>query len=108
MIRKLGVSAAIIVGVFLAIVSAQPDIRTTVFASGFTLPLAIVQDPRDASIRFVLEQGGRIRVLQNQTLLAADFLNLTSVIASGGERGLLGMAFPPDEATSGRFYLNFT
>jgi glucose/arabinose dehydrogenase len=40
--------------------------------------------------------------------LATDFLDLRGSITSGGERGLLGLAFPPDSATSGRFYVNFT
>ncbi len=87
---------------------SQSDIFAAVYAEGFTLPVAIVQDPTNRSIQFVVELGGRIRVVQNGTVLAADFLNLTAAIASGGERGLLGMAFAPDYRTSGRFYLNFT
>ena len=53
-------------------------------------------------------QGGRIRVVQNGTVLATDFLDLINAISSGGEQGLLGMAFAPDYATSGHFYVNFT
>ena len=87
---------------------AQPDLRARVYASGFTAPVAFVQDPTNRAIQFVVEQGGRIRVVQNGAVLAQDFLNLTSVISSGGERGLLGMAFAPDYLTSRRFYLNFT
>jgi glucose/arabinose dehydrogenase len=88
--------------------AAQPEIRTTVVASGLSLPVAVIQDPRDASVQFVVEQGGRIRVVQNQAVLATDFLTLTGSITSGGERGLLGLAFAPDDASSGRFYVNFT
>jgi glucose/arabinose dehydrogenase len=106
--RKLCGSIVIIAAALTTAGSAQSGIRAVVFASGFTLPLAIVQDPRDASVQFVVEQGGRIRTVQNQTVLAADLLNLTGSISSGGERGLLGMAFPPDDATTGRFYVNFT
>src|SRR5204862_3967982 len=57
---------------------------------------------------FVLEQGGLIRVVRAGTVLPTAFLDLTAAVASGGERGLLGMAFAPDSATSGRFFLNFT
>ncbi len=76
--------------------------------SGLSSPLAFVQDPGDATIQYVLQQGGRIRLIRNGALQSAPFLDLTSSISSGGERGLLGMALPPDYATSGRFYVNFT
>jgi glucose/arabinose dehydrogenase len=59
-------------------------------------------------VQFVVQQSGRIRVVQNGNVLATDFLDLTSSISSGGERGLLGLAFAPDYATSGRFFVGFT
>jgi glucose/arabinose dehydrogenase len=82
--------------------------RTRVYVSGFTLPLDFVQDPADPTVQFVVEQGGRIRVVRNGTLLGTDFLDLRSVVRSGGEQGLLGLAFPPNAATTGRFFVNFT
>lgn len=87
---------------------AAAQVRARVHATGFTLPLAIVQDPTNVNVQFVLEQGGRIRVVQNGSVLGTDFLDLTSSVASGGERGLLGLAFPPDTAATGRFFVNFT
>ena len=88
---------------------AQPvPLRTTVYASGFSLPVAFVQDPSDSSIQYVVEQAGRIRVVRNGVVLATDLLNLTGAITFGGEQGLLGMAFAPDAAVSGRFFVNFT
>jgi glucose/arabinose dehydrogenase len=106
--RKLCGLTLLVAAALTLVGSAQSAIQAVVFASGFTLPLAVVQDPRDASVQFVVEQGGRIRVVRNQTVEATDFLNLTASISSGGERGLLGMAFPPDESATGRFYVNFT
>jgi glucose/arabinose dehydrogenase len=91
-----------------AVVAAQTPIRARVFVSGLTAPVAFVQDPTNPAVQFVVEQGGRIRVVSNATLLTADFLDLRGAIASGGERGLLGLAFAPDYATSRRFYVNFT
>ena len=85
---------------------AQLVSRTIV--SGLTAPLGFVQDPSDPAVQYVVEQGGRIRVLRAGVLQADDFLNLSGSILSGGERGLLGLVFPPDYATSGRFYVNFT
>jgi glucose/arabinose dehydrogenase len=85
------------------------QLQGQVYASGFQFPLAFVQDPTDRTVQFVVQQRGRIRVVRNGTVLPADFLNLTgSVSSSGGERGLLGLAFPPDYATTGRFFVNFT
>jgi glucose/arabinose dehydrogenase len=86
---------------------AQP-LRTRVYASGFTAPLAFVQDPTDRDVQFVVEQGGRIRVVRGGALLPADFLDLRGAIASGGERGLLGLAFAPDYGLTRRFFVNFT
>jgi glucose/arabinose dehydrogenase len=86
----------------------QPPLRAEVHASGFSAPLAFVPDPTDPMLQFVVQQGGRIRAVRGGTVLPQDFLDLTSSVLSGGERGLLGMAFAPDYAASGRFYVNFT
>lgn len=87
---------------------AEAQVRATVYATGFSQPLAIVQDPTNPAVQFVLEQRGRIRVVQNGIVLGTDFLDLTAEVSSGGERGLLGLAFPPDSAQSRRFFVNFT
>jgi glucose/arabinose dehydrogenase len=56
----------------------------------------------------VVEQAGHIRVVRDRVVLAQDFLDLTGAVLCCGERGLLGLAFPPDAAASGRFFVNFT
>jgi glucose/arabinose dehydrogenase len=58
-------------------------------------------------VQFVVQQNGHIRVVRDGTVLPSDFLDLSSEISVGGERGLLGLAFAPD-AASGRFFVNFT
>ncbi len=87
---------------------AEAQLQGQVYASGFQSPVAFVQHPTDRTVQFVVQQTGRIRVVRNGTVLATDFLNLTSSVRSGGERGLLGLAFAPDYASSGRFFVNFT
>lgn len=87
---------------------ALAQISTQVFVSGLSAPVEFVQDPSDRTVQFIVEQGGRIRVVANGVLQPTDFLNLAGQITTGGERGLLGLAFPPDYATSGRFFVNFT
>ncbi|PYR90775.1 MAG: glucose dehydrogenase [Acidobacteria bacterium] len=86
---------------------AQVPLRMRTYASGFTNPLAFVQDPSDRNVQFVVEQAGRIRVVRNGATLDADFLDLRGAVVAGGEQGLLGLAFPPD-ASSPRFFVNFT
>ena len=100
--------AAACAAVFLHSVTASAQLRATVVVSGLTQPVAFVQDPGDSATRYVVEQRGTIRVVRNGAVQPAPFLDLTASIASGGERGLLGLAFAPDYATSGRFYVNFT
>ena len=74
----------------------------------FSSPTYLTAPPGDGERLFVVEQGGRIRVVRNGVTLPADFLNITSLVLSGGERGLLSMAFAPDYAVSGRFYVYYT
>jgi glucose/arabinose dehydrogenase len=85
---------------------AQLRLRTQ--TTGLSSPVAVLQDPADRNVQFVVQQGGRIRVVRAAAVLPADFLDVSSSIVAGGEQGLLGMAFPPDAPTSGRFFVNFT
>ncbi len=87
--------------------AARAQLHARTYASGFSLPLAFIQDPTDRTVQFVVQQNGRIRVVRSGAVQAADFLDLRSVVSSGGEQGLLGLAFAPD-TSSGRFFVNFT
>jgi glucose/arabinose dehydrogenase len=75
----------------------------------FSSPVFVTSDPRDPERLFVVEQGGRIRLVENG--VQSTYLDLnspTDLVASGGERGLLSMAFAPDFETSGHFYVYYT
>jgi hypothetical protein len=63
------------------------QVRLSLFASGFSLPGGFVQDPTDPSIHFVIERSGRIRVVQGNTVLAAEILDVASRISCCGQRG---------------------
>ena len=104
--KRVLVAIAAIVILVPAIAEAQ--LRTRTFVSGFVNPVAFVQDPTDRSVQFVVEQRGVIRVVRNGSVEAVNFLDLRGAVAASGEQGLLGLAFPPDAATSLRFYVNFT
>ena len=71
-------------------------------------PTFMTSPPGDTLRLFVVQQGGLVRVIRRDTLLATPFLNLTGKIASGGEQGLLSIAFHPQYAANGRFYVYFT
>jgi len=74
----------------------------------FSSPLYVAQPPGDRKRLFVVEQGGRIRVVRGGRVLRRPFLDISSRVVSGGEQGLLGLAFAPDYRRSGRFYVNYT
>ncbi len=86
---------------------AGAQIRPAEVVSGLAVPLGLVQDPADPRVQFVVEQSGRIRVVQDGVLRATPFIDLSSSVAYGGELGLLGLAFAPDPS-SDRFYVNYT
>lgn len=94
--------------VLLTTISFAQTISLQTFATGFSSPVAIV-NAGDSRL-FVVQRGGAIRILNaNGTINATNFLTLTSsTIVSGGERGLLGLAFHPNYATNGYFYINYT
>ncbi|HJU66065.1 MAG TPA: PQQ-dependent sugar dehydrogenase [Gemmatimonadaceae bacterium] len=76
-------------------------------AEGLSNPLFLTAPRGDARL-FVVEQVGRIRIVENGQLLSTPFLDLVGQITSGDERGLLGLAFHPDYASNGFFYVNYT
>ena len=72
-----------------------------------TFPVDLASPPGDSRL-FVVEKAGRIRIIENGTLLAPAFLDISAQVSSNGERGLLGLAFDPDYETTGRFVVNYT
>ncbi|GAL65717.1 PQQ-dependent sugar dehydrogenase [Jejuia pallidilutea] len=87
--------------------SFSQTVNLATFASGFTTPVEIT-NAGDNRL-FVVEQAGIIKILNSDgSVNATPFLDISSIVGSGGERGLLGLAFAPDYSTSGRFYINYT
>ena len=88
--------------------SAPPKLSFALVASGFSAPLGI-EHANDGSARlFVVEQGGKIVIFKNGAKLATPFLDIGGKVVAGGERGLLGLAFPPSFAAKKHFYVNYT
>ena len=81
------------------------------FATGLSSPVDIANAGDNSGRLFVVEQAGKIRIIQNGILLTTPFLDLTTapaIVTSGGERGLLGLAFHPQYASNGQFFVYFT
>ena len=89
-----------------AIVPASAQAVTLAKVGDFSTPVYVAAPPGDTSRIFVVEQGGRIQLVKGGA--TSTFLDLTASVLSGGERGLLSMAFAPDYATSGLFYVYYT
>ncbi len=77
------------------------------FASGFSSPVEIIHPPNDARL-FIVQKGGLIRIVNpNGTINATPFLTVTG-LSNSSEQGLLGLAFHPNYATNGLFFINYT
>ncbi len=88
--------------------AALPALQLTSSVAGLASPVGL-ESARDGSGRlFVLEQAGRIRIIRNGAVTAAPFLDITAKVASGGELGLLGLAFHPAYASNRKFYVDYT
>ena len=77
-------------------------------ADGFDAPVFVTAAPGDTDRLFVVEQGGVIRVVRDGTVLEEPFLDITNLVSTGEERGLLGLAFHPDYLFNGWFFINYT
>ncbi len=92
---------------FLFSINYSQDLDLEPVATGFNDPLELKHAGDDRL--FVVEQGGIIKILEaDGSVNSTPFLDISSMISSGGERGLLGLAFHPDYTTNGYFYVNYT
>jgi glucose/arabinose dehydrogenase len=109
--RILSCISAAILFLVLSVLPSQaqwPGIALAKSASGLLQPVRITNADDGSNRLFVVEQGGTIRIIQNGSVRPTPFLNISNRISTGGERGLLGLAFPPDYAAKGYFYVNYT
>jgi glucose/arabinose dehydrogenase len=82
---------------------ASATISATRVASGLSSPLYVVAPPGDTAHLFIVEKGGAIKILDLNTGAVTPFLSVT--VDPSGERGLLGLAFDPNYASNGFFYI---
>ena len=107
--RTFGLLAVCLVSAlaFSTIANGQTLRAQAVVTTGLSNPLYLTAPPGDTSRLFIVERGGNIRVFNTQTntLLPTPYLSIP--VSQEGEGGLLGLAFDPNFATNGRFYVNY-
>lgn len=88
--------------------SAPGPPRLVRVASGLDQPDYVTHSGDGSGRLFIVEQPGRIKVLLPGSSTPALFLDISAKVLSGGERGLLGLAFHPRFASNGRFFVDYT
>ncbi|MGH3023556.1 MAG: PQQ-dependent sugar dehydrogenase [Gaiellaceae bacterium] len=83
-------------------------LRLEEVASGLNAPVHAAAAPGEPDRLYVVEQAGRIVVLEDGEILREPFLDIVEDVRSGGEQGLLSVAFHPDYEANGLFYVNYT
>ena len=112
--QKLARSAkltALLYGVLFLYVAASwgaVAIKAEPVITGLSSPVGITHAGDGSGRLFIVLQGGRIVIFDGVKILSSPFLDITSVVSSGGERGLLGLAFHPNYVGNGSFYVNYT
>lgn len=95
--NKIRVLLPVIFSPFIAYGAYGVEIMTEKVADGFSDPLYVTSPAGDSARLFVVEQNtARIKIIKNGTVLATPFLDIGSKAGSGGEQGLLGLAFHPN------------
>ena len=101
---------SLIILVLMAVLTLQSlpaQAAVTPVVSDLSAPVRLTAPVGDSRL-FVVERTGRIRVFTGNGEPLGVFLDLSDQVSLGGERGLLGLAFPPDHQSTRRFYVNYT
>jgi len=107
-LRALPLAFPLLIGATFSGMSCEPLLRATFVAGGFSSPIFLSAPAGDPRL-FVVERAGRIRIVDaNRNVVATPFLDLSAKVGTSGEGGMLGLAFAPDYAHSGQFYVYYT
>jgi glucose/arabinose dehydrogenase len=92
-----------------AVVPSRIHLGLEPIAAGLSAPLLVTHAGDGSDRLFVVEQTGKVRIVDGAgDLLSAPFIDLSRSVSGGGEQGLLGLAFHPSYATNGRLYFSYT
>ncbi len=105
--------ASVLLLLSLAIITDAADAQAPPFqlepiATGFERPLYVAEYPGQPGLLFVVEQTGKILLVDNSETLETPFLDISDLVTGGSEQGLLGLALHPDFIDNGLFFVNFT
>jgi len=110
----LGLSLGLAVGATSCGSEAEPNLpqgngaRLLEIVSSLNFPLYLAAPAGDLNRLFIVERGGVVRIVKDGTLLPTPFLDIRAQVSLVAEQGLLGLAFDPDYATTGRFVVHYT
>ncbi len=105
---KLTIALASIAVLIVSALPAQAQtFETERIITGLTNPLLVTAPSNDFDRIFIVQQTGQILIMENGTLLGSPFLDIATIVLSAGEQGLLGLAFHPNYASNGFFYVNY-
>jgi glucose/arabinose dehydrogenase len=108
LIWRSALSGVLLAAFLFASVRSNDAMTAQLVASGLSQPLFVCAAPGDVNHIYIVEQTGKVRRfdLTTNSFDAAPFIDLAGKIVTSGEQGLLGLAFDPNYASNGRFYLN--
>jgi glucose/arabinose dehydrogenase len=87
--------------------TTPPTLALSAVATGLDSPVFLTAPPGDRR-QFIVERAGRIRVRDSGAMLAIPFLDISGRVSTAGEGGLLSMAFHPQYATNGQYFIYYT
>jgi hypothetical protein len=108
--RRRWTAALLVAGTALAVGVSRAGAAVQIASVGtFSAPVYVTSPPGDIHRAFVVQRSGSIKIIKDGVSLPTSFLDISPIVETGyQEQGLLGLAFAPDYATSGRFYVYFT
>ncbi|MCC6736461.1 MAG: PQQ-dependent sugar dehydrogenase [Bauldia sp.] len=103
------VLAAVLAAAPLAACAQQPpgQLGVDLVAEGLESPILVVAPPGDPRL-FIVDQAGQVWIVADGAMAPEPFLDIGAEVTFGGEQGLLGLAFHPDYASNGRFFIDHT
>jgi len=111
-LTRFALGAALAAGLLSQAPAPAQTLTKQLVANGLSGAAFVTSPPGDTSRLFVMRLNGQITLIKNGVVQATPFLNLgaggLNIITTGGERGLLGLAFHPDYANNGHFYVDYT
>ena len=89
-------------------IPSSPITLQPVLHHQFSKPIFLTASPDKTNRLFLVEQNGRILIIKGNSVLPEPFLDINQKLSTGGERGLLGLAFHPSFSSNGRLFVNYT